>query len=415
MYPTDQSTSQNVVSEEHQTVAFIELSLTGATPQALVAARARANQSVLITKNVGIYVAAGIDLDLIDDVVEINTDKVSASEIAAICHQRRVRAVIAVDDHSQQLAANIREILGLPGPSAQAIARCQDKRQTRRAVAGIGRDVQFTEVTSSADKSPLGYPVIVKPSTGSSSVGVFLCHDDQSFRAAIFQANQVIGTNDSVSLMVEEAVEGPEYSAELIWDNNVRGWKLVGLTQTHISPPPHRRELGLVFPGLPENSVPLEVEEALYGWLDAVGLKKTVAHIELRLTPDGPALLEINPRVAGSDLPRLIDYCLKIDLVTHFVGLHFDEAAVIDMPPVSGGGCVWFISPSEEGLLLSMSHPERPWPDSIEAFYRPLKPGTRVTKQSRLGHVVARADSPVEALRLAQDHEASHLYEIESM
>ncbi|MGH7428222.1 MAG: ATP-grasp domain-containing protein, partial [Candidatus Methylomirabilaceae bacterium] len=257
-------------------------------------------------------------------------------------------------------------------------------------------------------------PVIVKPSTGSSSVGVYLCHDDEEFWTALVEAAKSVSTEHGNSVMVEEAVDGPEYSAELAWEETGRRWKLVGLTQTHISPPPHRRELGVVFPGMPDSSVAPEIESVLQMWLEAVGLEDAVAHVELRLTPDGPALIEINPRVAGGDIPRIVHHATGIDLVAHYVALHCGQSADLDLQPVRGAGSIWFISPTTEGRLLSMTQPDRPWPSGVDVVYRPLPPRMPVTRQSRLAYVVATAPTPAEALQLATSHAAQHRMEIES-
>ena len=400
--------------ESSPAIAFIELTLTGATPFALAAARALGRRTVLFTTSTAKYVAAAIDMSVVDEVVQMSTDRLQAEEIAALCRVRGVDGVIALDDHNQSLAAIVREILGLHGASSQAIARCQDKRQTRINVAGIGRDVRFATVNSRTKQSPVGYPVIVKPSTGSSSIGVYLCHDESAFQAALIEAARAIENKDGASLMVEEAVDGPEFSAELAWEDSSRGWKLIGLTRTHISPPPHRRELGVVFPGMPGNSVPSEIESVIQRWLGAVGLDEAVAHVELRLTSDGPALIEINPRVAGGDIPRIVHHSTGIDLVGHYVALHCGQSADIDLRPVRGAGSIWFISPTREGRLLSMKQPDRPWPSGVDAVYRPLPPLMPVTRQSRLAYVVATAPTPAEALELATSHAAEHRMEIES-
>ncbi|WP_179018942.1 ATP-grasp domain-containing protein [Paenarthrobacter nitroguajacolicus] len=387
--------------------------MTGATPYALDAARSLGHRIVLVTSNPAKYVAAGIDLAKVDEVLEIETDDYNAEEIAEACRCRRVLGVIALDDHSQQIAATVREMLHLPGATPRAIDLCQDKRQTRLAVTGIGREVGFVEVEPSTSESPLGYPAIVKPSTGSSSLGVYICDDDDSFRSALLNASRSVNsTGSAVPIIVEEAVEGPEFSAELAWETSTQRWILVGLTQTHISPAPHRRELGVVFPGMPGNQIAPEIEEVLQRWLRAVGLEGTVAHVELRLTPNGPALIEINPRVAGGDIPRIVQHSTGVDLVSHYVGLHCGQSADVVLGPVEDAGSIWFISPKEEGVLVSLEQPDRPWPDGVDVVYRPLPPKMSVTKQSRLAYVVATAPTPEQALNLAVGHADAHRFEM---
>ena len=53
--------------------------------------------------------------------------------------------------------------------------------------------------------------------------------------------------------------------------------------------------------------------------LRALGLGWGPAHVELRLTQDGPRIVEVNPRLAGGMIPRMVEEALGIDLIEHVV------------------------------------------------------------------------------------------------
>jgi predicted ATP-grasp superfamily ATP-dependent carboligase len=52
-----------------------------------------------------------------------------------------------------------------------------------------------------------------------------------------------------------------------------------------------------------------EIEAYAYRLLDAIGFDHGAAHIELMLTTNGPAPIEINPRLVGARIGRLSAAC----------------------------------------------------------------------------------------------------------
>ena len=53
--------------------------------------------------------------------------------------------------------------------------------------------------------------------------------------------------------------------------------------------------------------------------LRALGLGWGAAHVELRLTAAGPRIIEVNPRLAGGMIPRMVEEATGIDLVARQV------------------------------------------------------------------------------------------------
>ena len=63
--------------------------------------------------------------------------------------------------------------------------------------------------------------------------------------------------------------------------------------------------------------------------LDAVGFDFGPAHTEVRLTPAGPVVVEINPRLAGGMIPELVAHALGINLVAAVLDHAFDASVAV--------------------------------------------------------------------------------------
>ena len=97
---------------------------------------------------------------------------------------------------------------------------------------------------AAAAAARIGYPVVVKPASGTGSIAVRLCQTPDQVRAAVAHAfaepDPALPPQDTV--LVEEFLTGAEYSAELIDD------QVVGITRKLLGPEPYFVEIGHDFP-----------------------------------------------------------------------------------------------------------------------------------------------------------------------
>ncbi|HEU5270676.1 MAG TPA: ATP-grasp domain-containing protein, partial [Jatrophihabitans sp.] len=216
-------------------------------------------------------------------------------------------------------AAELAGELGLPHPDAAAITDCRDKAVQRRRLraAGLaGPDFgTATEPAQAADRAAeLGLPVVVKPVSGSGSVRVRLCHRPAEVAEAAHAVLNADLANSGIpaqrAVLLERYLDGPEFSVETF------GRQVVGITAKHLGAPPYFVETGHDFPArLPVGDQNELVVTALAA-LDALGLGWGPAHVELRLTPAGAAVIEVNPRLAGGMIPDLVRLATGVDLIT---------------------------------------------------------------------------------------------------
>ncbi|MFJ7905262.1 ATP-grasp domain-containing protein [Streptomyces sp. NPDC096198] len=346
------------------------------------------------------------------EAVRTDTDSTEAVVDAcrALAATRRLAGITTSSDYFVGTAAAAAAALGLPGHAPDAVAAVRDKGAQRRVLAEAGVRVPRFTVTGSVHETleaagSLGYPVVVKPVTGSGSLGVRLCTDpDETARHAatvLAREHNERGVPVPRRLTVEEFVTGDEYSAE------VQSGAVVGVTRKHLGELPLFVETGHDFPAPLAPEAREAVTAAAEAAVRALGLTLGPAHVELRLGPDGPVLIEVNPRLAGGWIPRLVQEATGVDLILETVKAYAGRPSAPGATP-RGGAAIRFVTAPGDGVL---SHVDgvaeaRTAPGVIDVeIYR--EPGDRVALagdfRDRIGHVLARGDSPAAAAAAAAE------------
>jgi biotin carboxylase len=299
-------------------LVLVESNTTGSGRQFCAAARAHGLRPVVLAGRPSRY--PYLDEDGYD------RRQLDTSDLAAVrraCHELgggtgAVAGVTSSSEYFVATAARVARELCLPAPDPAAVTRCRHKDQQRAVLAGAGVPVgafrparEPDEAAAAADA--LTYPVVVKPTMGSGSVGVRLCADRS---AVVRHAAALLGaaTDERAQavprlVLVERYVAGPEFSVETFDD------RVIAVVAKHLGPAPHFVETGHDAPAsLPPESSTVLGDTALAA-IRALGLGWGAAHTELRLSADGPVVIEVNPRLAGGMIPALLRHALDVDLV----------------------------------------------------------------------------------------------------
>lgn len=217
-------------------------------------------------------------------------------------------------DTGVEPAARLALRLGRSHADPDAITLCRDKYAARAVlaaagVAGPAFAIARTGAEAAEAAGALGGPVVVKPRASTGSIGVRLCatpgqageHATTLLRDAEQRTDQ--------GVLVEAFVEGPEFSVEM-FDGCI-----VGVTRKHLGPPPRFIETGHDFPSPGPARRLSDLAEAATQAVRATGIIRGPAHVELRVGGDGPAVIEINPRLAGGMIPELVRAARGLDLI----------------------------------------------------------------------------------------------------
>jgi biotin carboxylase len=182
---------------------------------------------------------------------------------------------------------------------------------------------------------------------------------------------------------------------------------VVGVTRKHLGPEPYFVETGHDFPVPADSTEHLEISQTALAALRALGLGWGPAHVEVRQTVAGPRIVEVNPRLAGGMIPRMVQEACGIDMIFHVVA----GAAGRGMPPRSTrtqAASIRFLVARTGGRLIEIHGEEdaRRVPGVIDVVLT-REPGQDVVLrhsfQDRLGLVLAAGEDGSVAARAADE------------
>jgi argininosuccinate lyase len=198
----------------------------------------------------------------------------------------------------------------------------------------------------------VGLPAILKPTVGSGSVGVKLCATETEvvdYAAWLLQRTKnERGMPLAPEILVEEYLSGDEFSVETL------GALSLGITRKHLSREPFFVETGHDFPAGLEPEIRDSITETVLKALRCLGWDWGPAHTELRWTARGPAIIEINPRLAGGFIPEIVRLATGVNMIHETLRLVAGEQA--DVTPVcSKSASIRFLIPSRKGTIKKVS------------------------------------------------------------
>jgi cysteine synthase A len=240
---------------------------------------------------------------------------------------------------------------------------------------------------------------VVKPVGESGSRNVLWCEDVQIATAhaakVLAVTENVRGQTAACAALVEEYLPGPEYSAEMFC---IGGDAVcVGITERTVSPLPYFVETGHMFPADVPSACADEIAEEARRALSATGFERGPAHVELKLTACGPAVIELNGRLAGGMIPELIRAATGVDLLEQQVRAVAGQPVRLD-PDRSRQAGIRFLTASRAGRLVGVTGIERA--ERVPGIDRVVLTGAvggqvRPVRDAydRLGYVIAVGDT----------------------
>jgi D-alanine-D-alanine ligase len=226
-------------------------------------------------------------------------------------------------------AQELLEILGIPftGPGAAACARCMDKSLAKHAIRGAGlptpdwfafsqsafRELGAADALDRLEEN-LGFPLVVKPSRGGSSLGVKFAADAGGIPQALVSA---FSYDDRV--LLERFVAGRELAVSVLGDEAlpvVEAIPAAGDSYDFEA----RYEIGrtrFICPAELDPAQSAAVTETALATYRALGCSG-FARVDLILAADGPQVLEANA------IPGLTDTSL-LPQAAEAAGMSFEQ------------------------------------------------------------------------------------------
>jgi cysteine synthase A len=155
--------------------------------------------------------------------------------------------------------------------------------------------------------------------------------------------------------LVEEFMVGMECSVELlVVDGEV---VVLGVTDKPTGPLPTFIEVGVSFPSCFHPAEIDRITQVAANAISAIGFNFGVAHVELKVTSQGPRVIEINPRIGGDPIPTLVKLATDQDYMETalrlYAGLDVSQA-VQNLRQVKRGAACRLILPKSAGSCVNV-------------------------------------------------------------
>lgn len=243
----------------------------------------------------------------VQDHVEVDRDRLDALA-------REVDGVVTLHEFTVGTAAALAAAAGWPGPGPHAAAASRDKRRFRALLAAAGVAVPcWADATSPAALADFfagrRRNAVLKPADLASSASVHrVASPDQAAR----HLERVRGQSFSGAAILEEYLDGPEYSVEgVVCDGRLA---LAIVTAKQLGSPRCFLERQHIVPAPVRARDYRELLDATAASVRAMDVRDAVIHAELRLVAGRAVPVEIACRPGGDLIPDLVALAAGVNI-----------------------------------------------------------------------------------------------------
>ena len=235
---------------------------------------------------------------------------VEKEQILSVCQEKHIAGICTIaSDVAAPTVAYVAEKMGLVSNSYEVALRANNKYLMRQAFSAHGIPCPAYHRINSFDqldsKKEMHFPVIVKPTDRSGSLGITKVEGWMELQDAVETALDCSFKHEAI---VEEFVEGREISVEFISYNGVH--YPLQITDKVTTDAPHFVELEHHQPADLTKEQYVRIYDLTKRALNALGVTNGASHSEYKITKDGRIyVMEIGARMGGdfigSDLVQL--------------------------------------------------------------------------------------------------------------
>ncbi len=328
---------------------------------------------------------------------------------AARKHQIDGIMTLASDMPMQSVAVVCHE-MGLVGISKETALKATNKAFMRDALKENGVPVPLyyrvkglsafiDAVKNIRDK---GYKCIVKPADNSGSRGVDLLKEDCDLEEAYNYTNQF---SRSGEIVVEEYMEGPEVSVETLAINGTV--HVIQITDKLTTGAPYFVEMGHSQPSQLCDEIKDQIGAVAISANKAIGIKNGPSHTEIKVTKDGPKIVELGARLGGD--------CITTHLVPLSTGVNMVECSILialgeipDLRPKWNRGSAIRYLESEQGIIQAIGGVDEACEVSgikqVSIVHNVGDEAKEIRNSvDRVGFVIAQADSAKDAVLACEE------------
>ena len=331
-------------------------------------------------------------------------------KMVAIAKEEQVDGVIhPCSEVAMNVMGRINDELHLSGISKEIAIRATNKHLMREAFEKYGAPSPKSILTKDEEDAwkifceQFTTNAILKPSRNSGSRGIAKIEKGITKEEFVELYRRALDESRDHSVLIEQFIEGPEFSVEcIVWLGEPH---VLAVTDKKTTEAPYFVELGHNQPSIYPQEVQQKLKGGAVAGIKALGLTNCAAHCELKLQDGEVYLMEIGARMGGDFIStELTHLSTGIDMVAATINVVLGIEPNLQPSEERHGVCIRYFTPKPGKLIAINTHDvlkDRHIYDA-EIYHRvgDIIPEVK-SSLDRSGHVIVTEDTPQNAIRLA--------------
>lgn len=341
----------------------------------------------------------------------ICADIVNEETMLKIARDEHVDGVIhPCSEVSMAVMGRINDELGLSGISREQAICATNKHLMRKAFEKGNAPSPKSILAQDAEdawrrlQSEFDTDAILKPSRNSGSRGIAKVSRNMDKGDFIRAYDEALSESRDHSVLIEQFIEGPEFSIEMIvWQGEIH---VLTVTDKKTTGAPHFVELGHNQPSCFSATDVETLKAAAIAGVRALGVNNCACHAEAKLMNGKAYLMEVGARLGGDFIStELTHLSTGIDMVAAAIDVALGVEPDLSAKEEPMGVCIRYFCP-KPGKLVSISNTEvlnNPHVYLWEIYPKEGDVIPAVTSSlCRSGHVIVTEKTPQKAIELAE-------------
>lgn len=341
----------------------------------------------------------------------ICADIVNEETMLKIARDEHVDGVIhPCSEVSMAVMGRINDELGLSGISREQAICATNKHLMRKAFekgnAPSPKSIlaQDAEDAWSRLQNEFDTDAILKPSRNSGSRGIAKVSRNMDKGDFIRAYDEALSESRDHSVLIEQFIEGPEFSIEMIvWRGDIH---VLTVTDKKTTGAPHFVELGHNQPSCFSATDVETLKAAAVAGVRALGVNNCACHAEAKLMNGKAYLMEVGARLGGDFIStELTHLSTGVDMVAAAIDVALGVEPDLSAKEEPKGVCIRYFCP-KPGKLVSISNTEVLNNPHVYLWEIYPKEGDVIPAVTgslcRSGHVIVTEKTPQKAIELAE-------------
>jgi biotin carboxylase len=408
---------ERLMKLDMKTIIFIGCNKSGSSREAIKAAEKLGYFTVLLTNRKS-FLEKSLDFPDVHQMIltKLTDYDLLRASIKDIQEQgKNIVAILSFIDPFVHVAAKLSKKLGITEVSPYPIVKMENKILTRELLkdltvnpyfARYGKDNSLKRFINNQTGT---FPLIVKTPISTGSRDVIFAEDERKLAKSI---NKLINKG-SKEVLIEEYLDGPQYLVEAcVYNGKVH---IIAVIEQEITFFNRFIVTGYCLLGDMDEAFYNKIYNTVCLILERFKLENGSCHLEMRLINQEWKLIEINPRISGGAMNRIIEIAYGINLVEETIKISLGQEPNLKKK-YKRFVYAHYITSDSTGTLIKVTGNTQcsQLPGIEEVFIQPkigkvLHPP--LSMGDRYGYVLASSDNKEEAIRLAKEAaEKIHFY-----